>query len=75
VVSVSWPTPVTTGTLALQIASATGSSLKHHRSSSEPPPRAITIRSTPEASMRRIAAAISFAAAAPCTAVWTKRSG
>jgi hypothetical protein len=31
--------------------------------------------STPWASMRRIAAAISFAAAAPCTAVCAKRTG
>ena len=40
VVSVSCPTPVTTGILQARMARATISSLKDHRSSIEPPPRA-----------------------------------
>ena len=43
VTSVSWPTPVTTGTLQFQRASATARSLNAHRSSSEPPPRQRTM--------------------------------
>ena len=38
--SVSWPTPVITGIDDAAIARATTSSLKAHRSSSDPPPRA-----------------------------------
>ena len=54
VTSVSWPTPLTTGSAEATIARTTRSSLKAHRSSSEPPPRQ-TIRTSTSA--RRFAVA------------------
>ena len=44
--SVSWPTPEITGTRQAAMARASPSSLKHHRSSAEPPPRARITTST-----------------------------
>ena len=42
--SISWPTPLTIGIGQAWIARATTSSLNAHRSSSEPPPRALRAR-------------------------------
>ena len=42
VTSTSWPIPASTGIFEEKMAVATSSSLKHQRSSSEPPPRMIT---------------------------------
>ena len=53
--SVSWPTPLTTGMAEAAIARATASSLKAHRSSRLPPPRATMSTSH---SRRALAAAI-----------------
>jgi hypothetical protein len=49
VTSVSWPTALTTGIRLAKIARATRSSLKLHKSSSEPPPRRRSARHTPDA--------------------------
>ena len=68
VVSISWPTPETTGTGDAAMARATTSSLKAHRSSSEPPPRPTISTSTPgRRDTSRMARAISCAAPSPCT--------
>ena len=73
--SVSWPTPDTTGMPEANMARATSSELKHHRSSSEPPPRATMITSaSPSTFNRAIAPAICPAATSPCTAVGDNRS-
>ena len=57
------------------IARATSSELKHHRSSSEPPPRATMITSARPSPFNRVMAlATCRAAASPCTAVGDRRS-
>ena len=68
VTSVSWPTAETTGFLHAATARTTHSSLKVHRSSIEPPPRATMITLTLSIfSSRRIACTTSSAAPMPCT--------
>ncbi|VVN19460.1 hypothetical protein PS623_04215 [Pseudomonas fluorescens] len=67
--SVSWPTALTMGVTQAAIARATASSLKHQRSSSEPPPRARIRASKPRLSARRRACTIWLIASRPCTAV------
>jgi hypothetical protein len=70
VTSVSWPTAETTGTEQAAMARATASSLKAHRSSSDPPPRAtITTSGQPDWLKYSSARQISPAAASPCTCV------
>ena len=74
--SISWPTPVMMGISDVAIARATRSSLKHHKSSKLPPPRATKITSTRSSSgktfSRAMAAMICDAASAPCTNVGDK---
>ena len=68
VVSISCPTPETTGTGEAAMARATASSLKAHRSSSEPPPRATITTSTPGCrDTSRMARATSSQAPSPWT--------
>ncbi|MNC34504.1 hypothetical protein D3C75_829390 [compost metagenome] len=67
--SVSWPTALTIGVTQAATARATASSLKHQRSSSEPPPRARISASNPRLSARRMARTICAMASRPCTAV------
>ncbi len=72
--STSWPTALTTGSSLAAIARATISSLKAHRSSSEPPPRPTirasraTLPSRCQRLARSMASAISRAAPSPWTA-------
>ena len=68
VTSVSWPTPLITGTRAAKIARATRSSLNAQRSSAEPPPRPTIITSTRSSAQRAsIPATIRSGAPSPCT--------
>ncbi len=68
VTSVSCPTAEITGTGLSAIARATISSLKAHRSSTEPPPRPTITTSTPTtAPIALIPRAMSSAAPSPCT--------
>ncbi len=71
--SVSCPTADTTGVLQAATALTTSSSLKAHRSSSEPPPLVTTITSLAPAVLSAIliALTISGTASAPCTGVGT----
>ena len=69
VVSVSWPTAVTTGVRQAAMARTSPSSEKGSRSSTEPPPRATTMTSTAGSASRRRRPSITEAAAVgPCTA-------
>jgi hypothetical protein len=69
VVSVSCPTAVTTGVRVPAMARTRPSSEKGSRSSTEPPPRAMTITSTVgSASSRRSPAITDSAAVGPCVA-------
>jgi len=64
--SISWPTPLTTGTVERWIALATISSLNDHRSSREPPPRARIITShSPRRFASSMVSAICCAAPSP----------
>src|SRR2546429_490589 len=66
--SVSWPTPEMTGISEAKIARATISSLKDHKSSMEPPPRARMRTSTSFALLKNFSAlTISSGAPSPCT--------
>ena len=65
--SVSCPTADMTGVLELKTASITGSSLKAHKSSIEPPPRPTIITSKFIASSVRMPCAMLCAAFFPCT--------
>ncbi|MCY1174611.1 hypothetical protein D9M73_148200 [compost metagenome] len=67
--SVSCPTALTIGVTQASTARATASSLKHQRSSSEPPPRARINASKPRASASFRARTICVVASRPCTAV------
>ena len=71
VVSISWPTPVTTGVAQPKTARTTGSALKPSRSSGEPPPRASISRSAPRASACLSAVTSAVGAPAPCTSAGT----
>ncbi|MPM84275.1 hypothetical protein SDC9_131346 [bioreactor metagenome] len=67
--STSCPTPLMTGTQLAATARTTPSSLKAHRSSIDPPPRAMRITSIPGSAFNRVNARMSSAgAASPCTA-------
>ena len=67
--SVSCPTPLITGIGQLRMARASASSLKAHRSSMDPPPRAIISTSHSLRSPACCTARVSCAAApSPCTA-------
>ena len=65
--STSCPTAEIVGTFEAATARATISSLKHHKSSKEPPPRVITSKSKPKFCAAEICAEISRAASAPWT--------
>ena len=77
--SVSWPTPLISGTGLCTMVRASCSSLKAHRSSIEPPPRTSRITSTLPASARRYSACSartsSAGACAPCTAAGASTTG
>ncbi len=81
VTSTSWPTPLTTGTGQATIARATLSSLKDHRSSSEPPPRTSKMTSQIKSPLdtclpiRLIALQIAGAASLPCTGTGNNLTG
>ena len=75
-VSGSWPIPVITGTGQAATARASCSSLKHMRSSKEPPPRTSRIASGREAAATSSARMMVAGACFPCTAqptasIWT----
>ena len=72
--SVSWPTALTIGVAQAATARATASSLKHQRSSREPPPRARISASKPCRSASCSARTICATASRPCTAVGTRVS-
>ena len=75
VVSVSWPTALTTGIGLSTIARTTISSLNAHMSSSEPPPRpTIRTSATRFRANQRIARAIAGAASRPCTGTALSRT-
>ena len=71
----SWPTAEITGSRERKMAWATISSLKAHRSSMDPPPRPVMIRSARSMALTRSkAAAISPAASSPWTRTGTTRT-
>ncbi len=57
-VSTSWPMALTTGVTALATALTRASLLKGSRSSNEPPPRVITMTSTPRSASSSLSAAL-----------------
>ena len=72
--SVSWPTALMIGVWQAATARATASSLKHQRSSSEPPPRARISASKPPRSASSRARTICAVASWPWTALGTSVS-
>ena len=75
VTSTSWPIPASTGIFEEKMAVATSSSLKHQRSSSEPPPRMITATcAQPWRLISSRARQICPAAPSPCTLTGNRRT-